>query len=376
MRKYLFFIVTLVTICLSCQASDYSSKHIDWQEATDTLLRQNLDAIINKYSKRLKSKKYSVAIMDIKTGKKVYMRNAEEPFVPASCTKVHTAITAIDSLGLDYEFYTIVHSRGKITDGVLQGKLILETDGDPLMTQLDTLAVALRNYGLKSIEGEISYELLNYAARVSPSRRETRIPIIQRDSATIAKHFENCLAKVGITYIKNLLPDNLPKKKELVYVSHTLREVLAKMLIYSNNHIAESMFFLCGNTLTELNNGTYLCDGSGLSHSNRISAHRLVDMMKKAYGKKYQKYMLEEGLATTTVKERNGTLKRRFNTYPRPIVYAKTGTLPSIGVSTLAGYVFAPNGRIYVFAIMNAGSPVSESHLFQDEICQTLSNNN
>ena len=52
--------------------------------------------------------------------------NAERFFVPASVLKVVTVATALEYLGADYRWLTRVTSRGAVTDGVLEGDLVIE----------------------------------------------------------------------------------------------------------------------------------------------------------------------------------------------------------------------------------------------------------
>ena len=53
-------------------------------------------------------------------------------------------------------------------------------------------------------------------------------------------------------------------------------------------------------------------------------------------------------------------------------IFCKTGTLTSIGASSLCGYAHGCNGHWYAFAIINRDSPVGESRLYQDMLCKVL----
>ncbi len=74
---------------------------------------------------------WGLLVVDVKTGKTVYERNADQLFCPASVTKVFSAAAALAELGADYRFETPVVRRGTIDDsGTLRGDLILVGRGD------------------------------------------------------------------------------------------------------------------------------------------------------------------------------------------------------------------------------------------------------
>ena len=62
--------------------------------------------------------------------------------MPASNTKILTAVAAMHVLGPDYRFSTDVVRRGSVTEGVLHGSLYLVGHGDPTTRQSDYAALA------------------------------------------------------------------------------------------------------------------------------------------------------------------------------------------------------------------------------------------
>ena len=68
----------------------------------------------------------------------------------------------------------------------------------------------------------------------------------------------------------------------------------------------------------------------------------------------------------------DGTLRSRMKGgFANGNVRAKTGTLTAI--SSLAGYLTAPNGHVLCFSIINQGlSSEREGRLFQDQLCDAL----
>jgi D-alanyl-D-alanine carboxypeptidase/D-alanyl-D-alanine-endopeptidase (penicillin-binding protein 4) len=90
-----------------------------------------------------------------------------------------------------------------------------------------------------------------------------------------------------------------------------------------------------------------LADGSGLSRYNLCSPEQLVRVLQLAYA---DPFIRPELLATLPISGTDGTISRRMAGEQRGLVRAKTGTLT--GVSSLAGFAFAPQGRAYCFAVM------------------------
>lgn len=74
---------------------------------------------------------WGLLVVDAKTGRTVYEKNADQLFCPASVTKLFSSAAALVDLGGDYRFQTPVVRRGKVDeDGTLRGDLILIGRGD------------------------------------------------------------------------------------------------------------------------------------------------------------------------------------------------------------------------------------------------------
>lgn len=107
-------------------------------------------------------------------GRVLFNRNGDRFAVPASNTKLVVAAAAAALLPADYRVRTSVYANGTLSDGVMQGDLILYGRGDPTWSErcygLDTLAVgacdstwtamhaiadSLRARGLRRVTGRI-----------------------------------------------------------------------------------------------------------------------------------------------------------------------------------------------------------------------------
>lgn len=101
---------------------------------------------------------YSVMVYDPLSTDTILAVNPDTPLIPASNIKLFTTSTAIDLLGKDYELKTVLGTNDStITDGVINGNLILKGYGNSLFTEedLDSLINVLLNLGIREITGNI-----------------------------------------------------------------------------------------------------------------------------------------------------------------------------------------------------------------------------
>lgn len=76
---------------------------------------------------------WGILVADLKDGTVLYELNADKLFAPASVTKLYSVAAALDALGADFRFETVVLRRGQLKEGTLQGDLILAASGDPTL---------------------------------------------------------------------------------------------------------------------------------------------------------------------------------------------------------------------------------------------------
>ncbi|TNF17752.1 MAG: D-alanyl-D-alanine carboxypeptidase/D-alanyl-D-alanine-endopeptidase [Rhodobacteraceae bacterium] len=96
------------------------------------------------------------AVMDVRSGQMREAGQADLGLPPASVLKAVTALYALDALGLEHRFTTSVQATGSVTDGVLEGDLILAGGGDPTLDtdRLADLAAALKAKGIREVTGD------------------------------------------------------------------------------------------------------------------------------------------------------------------------------------------------------------------------------
>jgi D-alanyl-D-alanine carboxypeptidase/D-alanyl-D-alanine-endopeptidase (penicillin-binding protein 4) len=122
----------------------------------------------------------SFTVYNAKTGEVVFSDQGALGLAPASTLKNITAATALSVLGSDYRFRTTLLTNGFVDqNGTLQGDLIIKGSGDPTLGSaryeetkeqviLEKWAQALKNKGIKAIQGRIIGDDMLYAGYVAP----------------------------------------------------------------------------------------------------------------------------------------------------------------------------------------------------------------
>ena len=83
---------------------------------------------------------------------------------PASTMKILTTLTALDVLGPNYRWQTLVYTDGFIRNGILKGDLYLQGTGDPKLApeSLAKLIKNLRALGIQKIDGNLIFDRSAY----------------------------------------------------------------------------------------------------------------------------------------------------------------------------------------------------------------------
>ncbi|EGJ22056.1 D-alanyl-D-alanine carboxypeptidase/D-alanyl-D-alanine-endopeptidase [Cereibacter sphaeroides WS8N] len=94
-------------------------------------------------------------VADARSGTVLEAANAALRLPPASTAKTVTALYGLETLGPDFRFTTRLLATGPITNGILQGDLILSGSGDPTLSTdaLGEMAARLRARGITGITG-------------------------------------------------------------------------------------------------------------------------------------------------------------------------------------------------------------------------------
>ncbi len=120
------------------------------------------------------SGKQSIVVSDVTSGKILEFHGTNTKLPPASVTKSVTALYALHNLGPDFRFSTRLIGTGPISEGVLQGDLVLEGGGDPNLDSdgLAELAEQLKAKGVRKITGKFKVYsgALPYQRMIDPSQ--------------------------------------------------------------------------------------------------------------------------------------------------------------------------------------------------------------
>ena len=402
--------VTVVQTKVASVANDDNEEEEDTDSiipafATDSRLswKENITARLDGIlrSPLLETVQTSLMVWDLTDDVPVYQFRERLHLRPASTMKCFTAIATLDKLGADYDFKTRIYYMGEIDDStqVLRGDLYCVGGMDPMFSSSDmiVLARAVRDQGIKGIEGNI-YADLSFKDRNRlgegwcwDDKNPNLSPLLIDRKDDFTYRFSRQLEEMGVTLNGSTGERQLPTDAQLLTTcTHSIRQVLHRMMKQSDNLYAESMFYqLAANGGTRwasakmarqyenalfsrlgLNPRDYnVADGSGLSLYNYVSTELEVKLLRYAYQRSdiYDAYL--EALPIASI---DGTLKKRMRgTAAAGNVRAKTGTVK--GVSSLAGYLTASNGHLLCFSIINNGG-LSNGPMrnLQNKICVAL----
>ncbi len=114
------------------------------------------DAIADMVLSRATSGEVGVVVADMQSGEILEDIDGAVAHPPASVTKAFTALYALEALGATHTFNTRLFADGPISNGILDGNLILAGGGDPnLVTdQIAELARKLKETGLREVRGD------------------------------------------------------------------------------------------------------------------------------------------------------------------------------------------------------------------------------
>ena len=221
----------------------------------------------------------------------------------------------------------------------------------------------------------VPYSNRRYLVGSVPSNRQTfgvkgDLP---NPSLILSRDFMMVLRTSGIevvgdaTYLSEQPFKHAPRTELFVHQSEPLSEIIRHTNHESDNLYAEMLFRIFGSKYTvpcTIHNASdfvrdywrnrgvslrsaKLLDGCGLAPQNTISPAMYVQLLRYMYGSKNK----EEFLASLPCSGESGTLSSFLHgTALHGKVCAKSGTIG--GTKNYAGYLFLPDGRVWVFAVM------------------------
>ena len=363
-------------------------------------------------------------VVDANSGKVLVDINSEQPMIPASTLKIFTGIAAMDVLGSQTRFETIIKREGNLLTIVGGGDptLVSQTPenwrgkppGSEQPPSLDQLAdLAVNAIGQTSESFAVNFDDSLFAepqahptwpdpyirtGEVAPAQGLTMdfgindSEAVMKDPAqSAAQYFADALTARGI-------PATLGERKlagETATVltsikSATVTDIVERMITTSNNTMAEYLAHHIGGasgaftydggasattqalTTAQIDlAGVTILDGSGLSRSNRASAKSLVSALSYANSSDGAAWTNLSGLPVAGI---SGTLVDRydFGEPGRGTVRAKTGTLAQ--VVALSGTLVDASGDLLIFTFIANDVPSSpkQGAAALDEVVKAL----
>jgi D-alanyl-D-alanine carboxypeptidase/D-alanyl-D-alanine-endopeptidase (penicillin-binding protein 4) len=353
----------------------------------------------------------SGTVIDAATGRPLFSSRADVPAVPASTTKLTTAVAVLASAGPDRRLTTSAVRGGGGVILVGGGDLTLTTvspkNGYPRPASLTDLAKqtarALKAAGTTQVS--VDYDASAYQGkRTGPGWKPNYVsdgdvgPVaaLELDEGRVAPGapqrvldppriaaaaFARLLTRQGVTARVGAQTTAPQGARRLGAVqSPPISALVEQLLTNSDNDIAEAMIRQVAiklhrpptfegaasavhDVLTGLGvaAGVDTVDGSGLSPRNQITPAALARLLAMAASDRHPE--LRTVMSGMPIAGFSGTLASRYGAgraaTGRGLVRAKTGTLN--GVNTLAGVVDDADGRLLAFAFManNVRSPAA-----------------
>ncbi len=357
----------------------------------------------------------------------VYCHNEQRLFTPASNTKLFSALLALETLGPDYRFETVLATDGVQDGTTLTGNVYLKSSGDPSLKgrDLEDLIKMLHKKGITTIVGNVCIDHDDFdqdgftlgsfldnlgASWNSPinSFMVDRKPLGLNPTNTVTFMNNDRMKNIyfdGISFLKtmgqnygielkgNIIFGKMPKNCAKIgsHFSQNNAQLLSYMLKESDNVYADCIFkriganqYGCPGTwakgtqaltvflakIESIEGDFMFKDGSGISRYNLVSPHQIIALLDWIYTKPYFS-SYKESLAIVGV---DGTLKDRLVELTSQ-VKAKTGTLT--GVSSLSGYIETEDD-LFAFAILVNGyvsqsiyNPPCKTDI-ENEICKII----
>lgn len=313
-------------------------------------------------------------------------------FPAASLTKVATTLAALNTWDPNHRFETVIAATGPVENGVLQGDLVVLSQGDPLFVWEEGIALgnALQAAGIQQVSGNLL---------VTPAFTMNFSPDPVQSGQWLQQAFNAEQWEWEAEQQFATLPPNTPRPQIIInggvqvvapsapilqsatpVVSHkslSLFAILKSMNIYSNNEMSEQIARLIGGPAVVSSKAAQaagipaehiqLINGSGLGQENQISAIAVVQMFRAIQLSLEQSGFNVADLFPVFGRD-GGTLDYRSMPIAATV---KTGTLN--GVCTLAGVLPTRDRGLVWFAIFNQGYNIEGLREQQDQLLQALS---
>jgi D-alanyl-D-alanine carboxypeptidase/D-alanyl-D-alanine-endopeptidase (penicillin-binding protein 4) len=103
---------------------------------------------------------WGIFVYSLDRGEALFALDDRTLLVPASTIKLVSLAAAVDAVGWDFRYETVLRATGPVVDGVVQGDLIVVGSGDPSIggrggTELAAFVNVLKAAGIRRVEGRV-----------------------------------------------------------------------------------------------------------------------------------------------------------------------------------------------------------------------------
>ncbi len=308
----------------------------------------------------------------------------------ASLTKVATTLAALETYSIDHQFETWVGWQGTMTNGTLQGDLIIKGAYDPLFVWEEGIALGntLQQLGIQQVTGDLividrfvmnfntdplaSGELLKQAMNSATWGWE-----VEQQYATLPPGTPEPTLQIqgSVKLASSVTVTNQPDAWLVRHKSLPLALILKAMNIYSNNVMADMVADLSGGPANIVNIAEQvgvtpgeisLINGSGLGEDNQLSARAVIVLMQaiqtrlQAQNLNFADLFPVSGTDIGTLIDRNLPTNASVKTGSLAVVSALAGAFPT-----------EQKGTVW-FAIINYGSGLETLRARQDRLLAAL----
>lgn len=341
---------------------------------------------------RLEAKgvRVSAGLWDLPTGKLLEGHQTALALVPASTTKVVSTYAMLKTWKPHFELETEVW--GDLQNGTVRGDLVFKGGGDPFFTKerIWLLMQELKTRGVQRVAGHVRLDQSAFDGQIygtgwENTSADTTPPILplsvnfnRDDTGRILRSPE----RFAVDFLTRMLrecgipveggPDSsAPAAKIVALTSPPLRQLVQDINKFSNNFMVEMLVKRYGegswakgiqriqgfySSVLDLGpEAITITDGSGLSKDNRLSARTLAIILRAAWndfevGPEFVDSLKIIGGEPWKLSVKDPNLARRIR--------CKTGHLT--GVSSVCGYLQAPDGKLRVFVLLLNGESKAE----------------
>ncbi len=305
------------------------------------------------------------ALYDEESDKMIYELNADKYFIPASNTKLFTAYTALQMLGdsipgLQY---------------IIKGdSLVFWGTGDPSFMHPDLNSDIVYHF-LKNTDKKLFYSASNYVTQrlrgywvnPQPFPIGDHVPYMtqRNEQSSTDAYLTAEVLKILLRKPVGVIDAEIPDNASTIY-SISADSLYKRMLLPSDNYLAEQILMLCASTfkgpfnmdsvrkysqirfLNDLPSPALWTNGAGFP-GNMFTPRTLVQLLIKLRDKINNEQRLYNLLPNGGI---SGTLSEAYKTDNGiPFVFAKTGTLQY--VHNQSGYLVTRKGKRMIFSFMN-----------------------